>query len=231
MVELAQLTRPKIRRQVGDASLDKAKSYLRDDVWSDLRTQGATIKGRCRGQMPQPYRVAVTFDGDVIATAECSCPAGDGGHCKHVAALLLYYREHPDAFIEVEELEPALERRGKGELVALILRMIRRVPELETLLEAPLPGYSDNAATDDPEPFHGRLDLWLRLKDYPRALADAERLAKLEPADDDVALTRARRKLLVIGDSATLANHPFYQRMLTYFESIGAYSSVWEEVT
>ena len=43
------------------------------------------------------------------------------------------------------------------------------------------------------------------------------------------ALTRARRKLLVIGDSATLANHPFYQRMLTYFESIGAYSSVWEE--
>src|SRR5436305_11244799 len=89
MVEVAQLTRPKIRRQVGDASLDKAKSYLRDDVWSDLRTQGATIKGRCRGQTPQPYRVVVTFDGDAIATAECSCPVGDGGHCKHVAALLL----------------------------------------------------------------------------------------------------------------------------------------------
>jgi superfamily I DNA and/or RNA helicase len=46
----------------------------------------------------------------------------------------------------------------------------------------------------------------------------------------NVALTRARRKLLVIGDSATLANDAFYQRMLTYFESIGATSSVWEEV-
>lgn len=46
----------------------------------------------------------------------------------------------------------------------------------------------------------------------------------------NVALTRARRKLIVIGDSATLANHPFYQRMLTYFESAGAYSSVWEEI-
>jgi len=45
----------------------------------------------------------------------------------------------------------------------------------------------------------------------------------------NVALTRARRKLIVIGDSATLANHPFYQRMLTYFEQIGAYGSVWEE--
>lgn len=46
----------------------------------------------------------------------------------------------------------------------------------------------------------------------------------------NVALTRARRKLLVIGDSATLAHDGFYQRMLTYFEQIGATSSVWEEI-
>jgi ATP-dependent RNA/DNA helicase IGHMBP2 len=45
----------------------------------------------------------------------------------------------------------------------------------------------------------------------------------------NVALTRARRKLIVIGDSATLASHPFYQGMLTYFDGIGAYGSVWEE--
>src|SRR5262249_35104156 len=41
----------------------------------------------------------------------------------------------------------------------------------------------------------------------------------------NVALTRARRKLIVIGDSATLAHHPFYQRLLGYFERIGAYRS------
>lgn len=45
----------------------------------------------------------------------------------------------------------------------------------------------------------------------------------------NVALTRARRKLIVIGDSATITIHPFYQRMVTYFESVGAYHSVWEE--
>ena len=44
----------------------------------------------------------------------------------------------------------------------------------------------------------------------------------------NVALTRARRKLIVIGDSATLANHDFYQRLLDYFQSLGAYRSVWE---
>jgi hypothetical protein len=46
----------------------------------------------------------------------------------------------------------------------------------------------------------------------------------------NVAFTRARRKLIVIGDSATLAGHEFYQRMLTHFETTGAYRSVWEEV-
>lgn len=45
----------------------------------------------------------------------------------------------------------------------------------------------------------------------------------------NVALTRARRKLLVIGDSATLGGEPFYARLLSYFESIGAYGTVWEE--
>jgi superfamily I DNA and/or RNA helicase len=53
-------------------------------------------------------------------------------------------------------------------------------------------------------------------------LADTRRM--------NVALTRARRKLIVIGDSATLAHHPFYVALLDYFESIGAYHTVWEEM-
>lgn len=44
----------------------------------------------------------------------------------------------------------------------------------------------------------------------------------------NVALTRAQKKLVVIGDSATLANHPFYKSFLDYTESINAYKSAWE---
>src|SRR5205823_6155452 len=45
----------------------------------------------------------------------------------------------------------------------------------------------------------------------------------------NVALTRARRKLIVVGDSATLSHDPFYQRLISYFESAQAYHTVWEE--
>jgi ATP-dependent RNA/DNA helicase IGHMBP2 len=44
----------------------------------------------------------------------------------------------------------------------------------------------------------------------------------------NVAMTRARKKLVIIGDSATLGADPFYKSMLEYFDQIGAYRSAWE---
>lgn len=44
----------------------------------------------------------------------------------------------------------------------------------------------------------------------------------------NVAMTRARKKLVVIGDSGTLASHPFYADFITYAEQLNAYQSAWE---
>lgn len=44
----------------------------------------------------------------------------------------------------------------------------------------------------------------------------------------NVAMTRARKKLVVIGDSATLSGLPFYADFIGYAEETNAYQSAWE---
>jgi superfamily I DNA and/or RNA helicase len=44
----------------------------------------------------------------------------------------------------------------------------------------------------------------------------------------NVGMTRARRKLLLVGDSSTLCAHPFFKELLAYIERIGGYRTAWE---
>ena len=46
----------------------------------------------------------------------------------------------------------------------------------------------------------------------------------------NVAMTRARKKLVVIGDSATLSQSPFYAEFIRYAEERNCYQSAWEFV-
>lgn len=43
----------------------------------------------------------------------------------------------------------------------------------------------------------------------------------------NVAMTRARKKLVVIGDSATLGQHRFYSDFIEYAEGQNGYESAW----
>jgi len=44
----------------------------------------------------------------------------------------------------------------------------------------------------------------------------------------NVAMTRARLQLIVVGDSATIGGHAFYEDFLRYCENEGAYQTAWE---
>lgn len=43
----------------------------------------------------------------------------------------------------------------------------------------------------------------------------------------NVAITRAKKKLLIVGDSATLASHPFYAELIDFFQQKGFYKSAY----
>jgi superfamily I DNA and/or RNA helicase len=51
-------------------------------------------------------------------------------------------------------------------------------------------------------------------------LADVRRM--------NVAITRARKKLVVVGDSATVARHPFYEAFVRHAQAAGAWVSAFE---
>jgi ATP-dependent RNA/DNA helicase IGHMBP2 len=44
----------------------------------------------------------------------------------------------------------------------------------------------------------------------------------------NVAMTRAKLKLVLVGDSATLGQTPFYAELIAHAEGLGGYESVWE---
>jgi ATP-dependent RNA/DNA helicase IGHMBP2 len=47
----------------------------------------------------------------------------------------------------------------------------------------------------------------------------------------NVAMTRAKMKLVVIGDSSTIGENKFYKAFLDYCEANGAYRSAWSFMT
>jgi uncharacterized Zn finger protein len=140
-----------IQAWVGSRSFSRGQSYFRQGAIFEPRRQGMTLKARCLGSSAPSYWVEVTLDDEGIVEAECSCPVGAGGHCKHVAALLLTWLDDPQAFHESANLETDLEQRSKPELIALIRQMLKRYPDLEYLLELPSLAAGENQTAINPE--------------------------------------------------------------------------------
>ena len=110
---------------VGPRNFQLGHSYFESRAIVDPRRQGKALKAWCQGSMPQPYRLQASFEHRGVVEADCSCPVGGGGRCKHVGALLLAWLHQPDAFRVVAELDSDLEQRSKPELIALIKQMLR----------------------------------------------------------------------------------------------------------
>ncbi len=120
-----------IRGWVGDAALRRGRAYLKAGRLLAPRYRSPdTLLALCRGNAPEPYRVRAVITDEGIAEARCTCPMGTGGHCKHVAALLLAWREQPATFAPQPTLREILEKADRETLLRLLETLTENNPDL-----------------------------------------------------------------------------------------------------
>nr|MDQ3332150.1 SWIM zinc finger family protein [Planctomycetota bacterium] len=139
-VEAVTLSESAIQKHIDEKSLARGKKYHRDRAIFGAYREGNRLKARCRGSYSNSYHVEATIQDGRILNADCSCPAGEGGHCKHVAALLLTWKDAAGSFAEVGNVREMLREQSKADLLDLIGLLIDREPELELLIAQMMSG-------------------------------------------------------------------------------------------
>ena len=138
-----QLTEKQIRERASDQSFRKGQDYYESGaIYNPARQStsgGVTLTAQCEGSSAPSYRLQVELDEGGVRSASCTCPYDWGGDCKHIVALLLMYINEPGEFSEQESVNELLAGLEKDALVALILRLVERDPDLYDALELAIP--------------------------------------------------------------------------------------------
>jgi uncharacterized Zn finger protein len=137
------LTEGYIRERASEQSYQKGKAYYKSGAIYNAALQvtpaGITLTAQCEGSSAPFYRLHVELDDGGVRSASCTCPYDWGGDCKHIVALLLMYIYQSDEFVEQESVNELLAGLEKEALIALILRLVERDPDLYDVLELAIP--------------------------------------------------------------------------------------------
>ena len=172
------------------------------------------------------------FDGDsalsFVDTAGCGYDERQEGTALSNPEEAAFLIKHATRFIE--ELS-AHYPAGNLPTVGIVSPYRRQVDLLRELLQhsSILKAYGDKISVNTIDSFQGqeRDIIYIGLT---RSNADNKIGFLSDIRRMNVAMTRARKKLVVIGDSGTLARLPFYANFITYAEQREAYRSAWEFV-
>lgn len=143
MPSKSEVTLAEIRARANTNSFTRGEQYFRQNVISNTTSRGNVIEGDCAGSRSRPYHVQITLDKTGILTTSCTCQYSYEGDCKHMVALLLTYLYRPADFDERPTVEDALQKRTKEELIKLIKAMVRHYPDLQALVERPIPNQDE----------------------------------------------------------------------------------------
>ncbi|HSG44320.1 MAG TPA: SWIM zinc finger family protein [Anaerolineales bacterium] len=137
------LTEKQIRDRANAQSFQRGQAYYKSGAIYNPALQatpsGVALTAQCEGSSAPSYRLHVEVDGGGVRLAACTCPYDWGGDCKHIVALLLMYVHQPDEFSEQKSMNDLLAGLEKDALIALILRLVERDPDLYDVLELAIP--------------------------------------------------------------------------------------------
>jgi uncharacterized Zn finger protein len=133
--KLPRLTEAHIRNLASESSFERGTNYYHDGAILEPIRQEMELLALCEGSGYEPYQVSVKLAKSGIVETSCTCPYDYGGICKHIVALLLTYVHDPQAIRSIPPLTALLAGLSQEELIALIGEMIKREPELLSLVE------------------------------------------------------------------------------------------------
>ncbi|MBO9561189.1 MAG: AAA family ATPase [Niastella sp.] len=136
---------------------------------------------------------------------------------RHLTQLVadLSKRYQPDGFPTIAVISPYKQQ------VELLKEQLQHSPALKA--------YNGNITVNTIDSFQGQ-ERDIVYIGMTRSNADSKIGFLSDIRRMNVAMTRARKKLVVIGDSATLSQLPFYADFISYAEQRNAWQSAWEFV-
>jgi uncharacterized Zn finger protein len=123
------ITETQLAQAVDEKTFHRAQPYVRE--FTHRLLSGHTITGRVAGPHGV-YTVSLASEG-VTLKPSCSCRT-DGEFCRHAIALGLTYLEEPETFYDLRTLMARLEQCRHSDLIALILQMATRYPQILGML-------------------------------------------------------------------------------------------------
>ena len=190
------------------------------------------------------YKNLLVADESVRLQTLAGIPASAAGgrkvkKCPDTEEMLLFIDTAGKGF--EERLEEGSESRYNSEEAELVLSELRKmldlgVPPSEIAVISPYSAQVRLLSSLSPSPaieidsvdgFQGR-EKELVIVSLVRSNMSGEMGFLADTRRMNVAMTRARRKLIVIGDSATLSSIPFYKNFVQYAEEVNGYKSAWE---
>src|SRR5260221_238998 len=158
-----KLTTDQIRARSIDQSFSRGQSYYKNNAIFDTVQRGDQIEGFCEASsQPSPYHVQATLSDKGIIRTSCTCQYDYGGDCKHIVALLLTYQHKSELFEQRTPIADTLASRDKDDLIALIRKMIERYPDLQALVDLPVPGKTKRQTPIDVTAFRKQIRYALR---------------------------------------------------------------------